>query len=346
MYLELGTANQTLNRQIGMQSHSSIQELKAQMNDVSLQTRDIRRAQESIAADTADSRSLADRLTTTNRQGLQQLQHATLGTLQEVQNLKAAQEWMAAVQGVLPLEIRNLVRNAIAEELRSASQDQQMLSNDAFREQTLSLNPGIQDLLPLERPGMLSTSPKLDNASDHQSLEQFQEMEKGFLLPYQTRNDDYTTFPSNMQEQRSYVQSRLLMFSWYYRAFFGYISVVVFERHQVTAGSEENTIHVEVKIFPWRWVSSRGFQARILYDRTHGLSSPTNIQLDFPRIIRCADDGILGLFDDRNSDLIIENIRSGVYHPNDLVDLNGVSSEIELIEMGPMSLLTVSSLSH
>ena len=112
-------------------------------------------------------------MTTINRQGLQQLQHATLGTLQGVQNLEAAQEWMAAVQGVLPLEIRNLVRNAIAEELRSASQDQQTPSNEAYRKQTLSLNPGIQNVLPLERLDMVPTSPKLDNTSDHQPLEQF-----------------------------------------------------------------------------------------------------------------------------------------------------------------------------
>ena len=229
---------------------------------------------------------------------------------------------MAAVQGVLPLEIRNLVRNAITEELRSASQDRQTLSNEAIRKQTLSLNPGIQNVLPLERPGMVPTSPKLDITSDHQSLEQFQEMEKDFLLPYQNRNEDYTTFPSKMRGQRSYIKSKILMFSWYYRAFFGYFSVMVSERHQVTAGREENVIHVEVKIFPWRWVSSRGLQARILHDRTHGLSSPTSIQLDFPRIIRCVSkhDGIWGLFRERKSDLIIDNIRSGVYHPNDFVE--------------------------
>ena len=64
-------------------------------------------------------------------------------------------------------------------------------------------------------------------------------MEKDFLLPYQNRNDDYTTFPSNMQQQRPYIKSKILMFSWYYRAFFGYISVMVSERHQVTAGREE-----------------------------------------------------------------------------------------------------------
>lgn len=55
------------------------------------------------------------------RRNIQQLQHANLGSLQGVRNLQAAHEWMAAVQGVLPLEIRNLVRDAIAEELSSAS---------------------------------------------------------------------------------------------------------------------------------------------------------------------------------------------------------------------------------
>ena len=337
-YLESDTANEVLDRQIVVQSLRSNQELTAQMNDLSLQTRDIRRAQESIAADT-----------TINRQGLQQVQHASLETRQEVQNLAAAQEWMAAVQGVLPLEIGNLVGTAITEKQRSTSQDQQTLSNEAFRKQTLSLNAGFQNVSSLERPGMVPNSPKLDNTSDHQSLEKFQEMEKDFLLPYQNRNDDQTTFPSNMQGQRPYIKSKILMFSWYYRAFFGYISVVVSERHQVTAGREENVIHVEVKIFPWRWVSSRGFQARILYDRTHGLSSPTNIQLNFPRIIRCVstDDVIWDFFHDRKSDLIIDNIRSGVYHPNDLVEItDDVFTELNLLWMGPMSLLTVSSLSR
>ena len=99
---------------------------------------------------------------------------------------------------------------------------------------------------------MVPTSFELDNTSDHQSLDQFQEMEKDFLLPYQNQNDDITTFLSNMQEQRPYIKSRILMFSWYNRAFFGYFSVVVSERHQVTAGREENVLHLEIRIFPWR----------------------------------------------------------------------------------------------
>ncbi len=338
MYLESGAANQVLNRQIGVQSHRSIQELTAQTNDLTLRTQDIRRAEESIATDIADLRSLAERMTTINRQDIQQLQHANLGTLQRVQDLQAGHEWMAAVQGVLPLEIHGLVRNAIAEELRSASHNQQTLSNEAPRKQTLSLSPSIENVLPLERPGTLPTSRRLDRTSDCQSWEQFEEMEKNFLLPHQ--NDSYTTCRSNMLEQRPHIKSKILMFSWYYRAFFGYISVVVFERHQVTAGREENVIHVEVKIFPWRRVSSRGFQARILFDRTHGLSSPTNIQLNFPRIIRSTstDDEIWRLFREKKSDLVIDNIRSGVYRPNDLLEAGGFSTR------GPMSLLTISSL--
>ena len=357
-YLELGTANQVLNRQIGVQSHRSIQELTAQTNDITLLTQNIRRAEESIATDIADLRSLAHRMTTINRQDIQQLQHANLRTLQRVENLQASHEWMAAIQGVLPLEIHSLVRNAIAEELRSASDDQQTPSNEAPRKQTLSLNPSIQNVLPLERPGTLPTSRRLDSTSDRQSWEQFEEMEKDFLLPYQNRNDDYTTSRSNGQEQRPYIKSKILTFSWYYRAFFGYISVVVFERHQVTAGREENVIHVEVKIFPWRWVSSRGLQARILYDRTHGLSSPTNIQLTFPRIIRLdfppysrdSRGGLWWFFEDGGSDLIIDNIKSGVYHPNDLLEMPE-SLEPLFWRTGwdykdPMSLLTVSSLSR
>ena len=334
-----------------MQSHRSIQDLTAQTNDLTLLTEDIRRAEESIATDIADLRSLADRMTMINRQDTQQLQHVSLRTLQRVQDLQAGHEWMAAIQGVLPLEIHNLVRNAIAEELKFASHDQQRLSNEEPRKQTLSLNASLQDVLPLKRPLTLPTSRRLDDTSDCQSWEQFEEMEKDFLLPYQNRNDNYTTFPANMQEQRTCIKSKIRMFFWYYRAFFGYISVVVSECHQVTAGREENVIHVEVKIFPWRWVFSRAFQARILYDRTHGLSSPTNIQLDFPRIIRCdsTDAGIWGLFRHRKSDLIIDNIRSGVYHPNALVeDIIGGPDMVkeEFIWTGPLSLLTVSPLSH
>lgn len=339
-----------------MQSYQSIQELTAQTNNLTLRAQDIRRAEESIAADMADLRSLADRIVTINRQDIQQLQHASLGTLERLQTLQTGHEWMAAVQGVLPLEINNMVRNVIAKELKSAAHNQQRISNEEPRKQTLSLNASIQNVLPLERPDTLPTSRRLDNTSDCQSWEQFEEMEKDFLLPYQNQNDNYTTPLCNMQEQRPYIKSKILMFSWYYRAFFGYISVVVSERHQVTAGREDNVIHVEVKIFPWRWVSSRAFQGRILYDRTQGLSSPTNIQLDFPRIIRCdsTDAGIWGLFRDRKSDFIIDNIRSGVYHPNDLreyvIGPDGVSKEFNLIWTGiwtgPMSLLTVSSLSH
>ncbi len=335
-------ANQVLNRQIGVQSHRSIQDLTVQINDLTLQTQTIRRAGESIATDIASLRPPIERMTTINRQDIQQLQHANLGTLQGVQNLQAGLEWMAAVQAVLPLEIHNLVRNAIAEELRSASHNQQTLRNEAPRKQTLTLNPSIQNISPLERPGTLPASRRLNETSDRQSWEQFEEMEKDFdfLLPYQNRNDNYTTSPSNIQGQRTYFKSKILMFSWYYRAFFGYISVVVSKRHQVTAGTEENVIYVEVKIFPWQYISSRGFQARIWYNRTHGLSSPTNIQLDFPRIIpsKSADE-IFWLFSDRESDLIIENIKSGVYRPNDLLEIpNNVT--------GPKSLLLVSSFSR
>ena len=42
MFLELGTANRTLDRQIGVQSHRSIQDLTAQTNDLTLLTEDIR----------------------------------------------------------------------------------------------------------------------------------------------------------------------------------------------------------------------------------------------------------------------------------------------------------------
>ena len=357
--LELGTANQVLNRQTSVQSHCSIQELTARMNDLTLLTQDIRRAEESIATDIDDLRSLADRLTTTNRQDIQQLQHANAEIRQSLQGLQASVEWMAAVQGILPLEIHSLGRNAIAEELTSASHDQQALSNDAPRNQTLSLNPGIQNALPLESPGTLPTSRRLENTSDRQSWEQFEEMEKDFLPPRQNRKDISTTCWSNMQEQRLYIKSKILMFSWFYRAFFGYISVVVLERHQVTAGREENVIHVEIKIFPWRWVSSQGFQARILYDRTHELSSPTNIQLDFPCVIRsdfplnfadCMDDGIWELSHNSKSDLIIDNIKSRVYHPNDFLEetyrlpfsVMGISGDPKV----PISLLSVSSLSR
>ena len=256
IYLELGTANQVLDRQICVHSNRSIQELKAQTNDLTLVIQDIRRVEESTAAAIADLRSLIDR-TMINRQDIQQ------ETLQRVQNLQAAHEWIAAVQGVLPLEISSLVRNVIPEERRSASHDQQTLSHKASRKQTLSLNPSIQNILPLERPGTLPTSRRLDRTSDCQSWEQFEEMEKDFLPPYQNRSDNYTTFRSNMQEQRPYIRSKILMFSWYYRAFFGYFSVVVSERHQVTAGREENVVHIEIKVFSWRWISSRGFQARI-----------------------------------------------------------------------------------
>ena len=326
VYLELRTANHFLDRTICVHSHRSIQELTAQTNDLTLGTQDIRR-------------------------NIQQLQHVNLGTLQGVQNLGAAHEWMAAVQGVLPLEIRNLVRNAIAEELRSASQDQQTPSNEGFRKQTLSLNPGIQNVLPLERPVTAPTSPKLDNTSDHQSFEQFQEMEKDFLPRYQNRDDGHTTFLSNMQEQRPYIKSKILMFSWYYRAFFGYFSVVVSERHQVTAGREENVLHIDIRIFPWRWISSWGFRARILYDRTHGLSSPTNIQLESPRIIPVpfTNDGIWRIFCEQKSDSIIDSIRSGVYRPDDMLEM--ISCPTDDFEVyfryweGPTSLLTVSSFS-
>ena len=336
-YLELGTANQVLNRQIVVQSHRSIQELTAQTNDLTLGTQDIRRVAESTAADIAGLHSLIDR-TMINRQDIPQLQHADLETLPRVY------EGMAAVQGVLQLEIRSLVRNAIAEERRSASHDQQTLSHEASRKQTLSLNPSIENILPLERPGTLLTSRRLDRTSDCQSWEQFEEMEKDFLPPYQNRSDNYTTFRSNMQEQRPYIRSKIQMFSWYYRAFFGYFSVVVSERHQVTAGKEENMVLIEIKIFPWQWISSRGFQARILYDRTHGLSSPTNIQLESPRIIPLPFmyDGIWRLFCERKSDSIIDNIRSGVYQPDDILEV--IAGPRDGFE-GPMSLLTVSSFS-
>ena len=286
------------------------------------------------------------------RRNIQQLQHESRGTLQGVQNLQAGHEWMAAVQGVLPLEIRNLVCNAIAEELRSASQDQQRLSNKAPRKQTLSLNLSIPNELPLERPDRLLTSRKLDETSDRQSWERFEEMEKDFFLPYQNRIDNYTAFPSNMQEQRPSIKSKILMFSWYCRAFFGYPSVVVSESHQLTAGREENVIHIEIRIFPRRWISSRGLQARIVYDRTHGLSSPTNIRLDFPRIIpsNATEYGICRLFRERKSYLIIDAIRSGVYRPNDLLDAFDLSWNRSLGIFrsceGPSSLLTVGSISR
>ena len=324
MYRELRTANQIVDRQICVHSHRSIQELTAQTNDLTLGTQDIRRI-------------------------ILHLQNANLGTIQGIQNVQAAHERMAAVQCVLPLEIRNQVRNAVAEELRSASQDQQTLSNEAHRKQTLSLNPSIQTLLPLERPGTLPACLRLDATTDRQSLEQFEEVEKDFLLPYQNRNHDYTTFPSNMQEQRPYIKSKILIFSWYYRAFIGYFSVVVSERHQVTAGREENVIHVDIQIFPWRWISSRGIQAQILYDRTRGLSSPTNIQLSFPRRIPLPlmNDGIWRLFSERKSDSIIDNIRSGVYRPDDLFEAivcpRGGFERFGRDWEGPTSLLTVSS---
>ena len=320
-------ANKIVDRHICVHSHRSIQELTAQTNDLTRGTQNIQR-------------------------NILQLQKSNLGTVQGIQNLQAASERMAAVQGVLPLEIRNLVRNAVAEELRSASQDQQTLSNEAFRKQALSLNSGIQYILPLERPSMVSTSPKLDNTSDLQSFEQFQEMEKDLLLPYQNQNDSTTAFPSKMQEQRPYVESKILMFSWYYRAFMGYFSVVVSERHQVTAGREENVLHIDIRIFPWRWICSWGFCARILYDRTHGLSSPTNIHLHFPRIIPMPlmNEGIWRLFCERKSDSIIDNIRSGVYRPDDLFEIIGCpGGGFERFGgncEGPTSLLTVSSLSH
>ena len=320
MYRELRTANQIVDRQICVHSHRSIQELTAQTNGLTIGTQDIRRI-------------------------ILQLQNANLGTIQGIQNIQAAHERMAAVQGVLPLEIRNQVRNAVAEELRSGSEDQQTLSNDAHRKQTSSFS------LPLERPGTLPACLRLDDTSDRQSLEQFEEMEKDLLLPYHNPNDDYTTFPSNMREQRPYIKSKTMIFSWYYRAFIGYFSVVVSERHQVTAGKEEDVVHVEIQIFPWRWISSRGFQARIWYDRTHGLSSPTNIQLSFPRIIPLPlmNDGIWRLFSERKSDSIIDNIRSGVYRPDDLFVVIGCPrggfEQSGRDWEGPTSLLTVSPFS-
>ena len=45
--------------------------------------------------------------------------------------------------------------------------------------------------------------------------------------------------------------------------------------------------------------------------------------------------------------MIIDNIRRGVYHPNDLVEnTHDLSTKFNFLWMGPMSLLTVSSLSR
>ena len=245
-----------------------------------------------------------------------------------------------------------MVRDAVAEELRSACQGQQTLSNETRRTQTFSLSPSIQILLPSERPCTPPAYLRLDDTSDRHSLEHFEEMEEDLLLPYQRRKDDYTTFPSNMQEQRPYIKMKTLTFSWYYRAFIGSFSVVVSERHKVTAEREEDVLHVEIQIFSWRWISSRGFQARILYDRTHGLSSPTNIQLSFPRIIPLPSvkDGIWRLFSERKSDAIIDNIRSGVYRPDDLFEVIGCpKGEIKQSGRdweGPTSSLIVSSFAN
>ena len=176
-------ANQVFNRQIGVQSHRSIQKLTAQTNDRTLETQNIRRTGESIATHVAD-----------------------LGS--RVEQLQAGLEWMAAVQAILPLEVHGLVRNAIAEDMRSASLDQQTLSNEVPRKQTLTLNPNVQNVSPLKSPGTLPASRRLDETSHRQSWEQFEEMEKDCLLPYQSRNYRYTTSPLDIQGQRTYFNNR------------------------------------------------------------------------------------------------------------------------------------------
>lgn len=220
----------------------------------------------------------------------------------ELSQLKENQDWMATVQDFLPEEVQDAIFNRITAAVENASQ-RRCGSNRRVRHQkivTPSAQPHEEETaLAALGPSMLTRIPASKD------------------LVYQSKNVN----PPPVVRMHKPPRYQKRVYTWNSTTLLGRINVEVDESSN-DPWYEQGSINVKIKIGPSCWLATRAVQLHLAYDKTHGLSSPSNIRLVFPRVRPWTydiEESIAKMgHDSLEFEKFVNLFRERGYHPNDL----------------------------
>ena len=233
----------------------------------------------------------------------QQLQSTLLLSNTQIHELKESQDWGSTVQGILPLEVTTSIQKVL-----EGSPYSRFLTG-----QTMGLRPLKPRFPDVQRQCPTIVSPKGRNRGSHAASD--------------SAHASLHTYPRHNSSAKSCVTKKRFrkmkrgIYNKKYRNLLGSIAINAYLSQEETPNgprqSLDEFIEVDVNMFfnPLLW--SRCIQAHISYDRTHGFSSPLNIQLELPNI-HPSSDAIVDLVLRDDLEGIKGCFTTGKYRPNDL----------------------------
>ena len=186
----------------------------------------------------------------------------------ELSQLKENQDWMATVQDFLPEGVQGAIFNKITAAVENASQ-RRCASSQRVRHQKI-MKPSAQ---PREEGAKALGQSPLTGIPASEDPD------------YHWKNVN----PSPDVKMPRPPKYKKRVYTWTSTTFLGQANVEVDEISN-DPWYERGFINVKINIGPNRWLATRAVRLHLTYDKTHGLSSPTDIRLLFPRIRPWADD--------------------------------------------------------
>ena len=202
---------------------------------------------------------------------MQQLWTAALATEKRCGRLELEQQWSTGVQAALPLELKELVRDTLERNTRHA------------RSRVLR-QPGLRRSA---RPPKLArkVSPATFESEEAAANPGFNEIFGNDNAVVQTHR---LPIPSHHVRRRSRMtKSDRRIYNKRVRNFLGNLDINAYQSYLADGYEDEHLseiIEVEIMLYAKFMLRGRFLYASIIYDKTHGLSSPTNISLVIPQI--------------------------------------------------------------
>lgn len=108
-----------------------------------------------------------------------------------------------------------------------------------------------------------------------------------------------------------------MIFTYSYKMFLGSFEVNVYQQYHRLDRGLEDLVEIEILFSPNVRYCARAARLWLIYDRTHGLSSPTNIRSSFP-CVRPISDPIVQMVADGRLEYVIKAFTTGSHTPNDM----------------------------
>ena len=247
--------------------------------------------------------------------------------------MKESQQWTAAVQGTLPLELSKIINDLLDQKLEALGPKQMLTVT----------HPKIRKLR-IDHVTPLNKSNEVFTQNNEPVVQQGNNLQRSTLKEHKIAKAS-----KNLKTEGS-SQSSKTLHTWRIYNRFGYIDVRIchqFIYHDVEQRHTQEMIAYSVRICPrYRWCN-RAMYLYLHYDRTRGLSSPMSIQLHLPCIHPWSDSMVTALMSGC-LETVQDLIRSGKYRPYDLIaygkrgaqSLLNVSKSIVCSNTSPKSCLS------